>query len=61
MYKKGTPTESIVKLFSDSLKLKISSSDLILSHSLKWSKRTFLTESIVNIFFRHLKNEKMVE
>jgi hypothetical protein len=34
-YKKGTPMESIVKLFSDSLKLKRSSSDLVPSHSLK--------------------------
>jgi hypothetical protein len=58
MYEKGTPTESIVKLFSDSLKLKRSSSDLILSHSLKWSRRTFLTESIVKLFSDSLKMKK---
>jgi hypothetical protein len=58
MYEKGTPTKSIVKLFSDSLKLKRSSSDLILSHSLKWSRRTFLTESIVNLFSKSLKMKK---
>ena len=50
--------ESIVKLFSDSLKLKRSSSDLILSHLLKWSRRTFLTESIVNLFSDSLKMKK---
>jgi hypothetical protein len=58
MYKKETPTESIVNLFSDSLKLKRSSSDLILSHSLKWSRRTPLTESIVNLFSDSLKTKK---
>jgi hypothetical protein len=58
MYEKGTPTESIVKLFLDSLKLKRSSSDLILSHSLKWSRRTFLTESIVKLFSDSLKMKK---
>jgi hypothetical protein len=58
MYEKGTPTESIVKLFSDSLKLKRSSSDLILSHSLKWSRRTFPMESIVNLFLDSLKMKK---
>jgi hypothetical protein len=51
--------ESIVKLFSDSLKLKRSSSDLILSHSLKWSRRTFLTESIVKLFSDSLKMKKL--
>jgi hypothetical protein len=56
--KKEPPTESIVKLFSDSLKLKISSSDLILSHSLNWSRRTLLTESIVNFFSDPLKMKK---
>jgi hypothetical protein len=40
-YEKGTPTKSIVNLFSDSLKLKISSSDLVPSHSLNWYRRTF--------------------
>jgi hypothetical protein len=50
--------ESIVKLFSDSLKLKRSSSDLILSHSLKWSRRTFLTESILKLFLDSLKMKK---
>jgi hypothetical protein len=58
MYEKGTPMESIVNLFSDSLKLKISSSDLILSHSLKWSRRTFLIESIVKLFSDSLKMKK---
>ena len=38
--KKETPMESIVNLFSDSLKLKRSSSDLVPSHLLNWSKRT---------------------
>jgi hypothetical protein len=58
MYEKGTLMESIVKLFSDSLKLKRLSSDLILSHSLKWSKRTFLMDSIVNLFSDSLKMKK---
>jgi hypothetical protein len=58
MYEKGTPMESIVNLFSDSLKLKRSSSDLILSHSLKWSRRTFLIVSIVKIFSDSLKMKK---
>jgi hypothetical protein len=53
--------ETIVKLFSDSLKLKRSSSDLILSHLLNWSRRTPLMESIVKLFSRLLKNEKMDE
>jgi hypothetical protein len=38
--------ESIVKLFSDSLKLKISLSDLVPSHSLNWSKRTSIGMSL---------------
>jgi hypothetical protein len=45
-YEKGTPTDSIVKLFSDSLKLKISSSDLVPSHTLNWSRRTFTGMSL---------------
>jgi hypothetical protein len=55
MYEKGTPMESIVKLFSDSLKLKILSSDLVLSHSLNWSIITSPTESIVKLFLDSLK------
>ena len=47
--------ESIVNLFSDSLKLKISSSDLVLSHSLNWSRRTSPMESIVKIFLDYLE------
>jgi hypothetical protein len=47
--------ESIVKLFSDSLKLKRLSSDLVPSHSLKWSRRTSPTESIVKFFSDALK------
>jgi hypothetical protein len=58
MYEKGTPTESIVNLFSDSLKLKRSPSDLILLHSLKWSRRTLLMESIVKLFSDSLKMKK---
>jgi hypothetical protein len=50
--------ESIVKLFSDSLKLKRSPSDLILSHSLNGSRRIFLMESIVNFFSDSLKVKK---
>jgi hypothetical protein len=60
MYEKLTPTESIFKLFSNSLKLKRSLSDLILSHSLKWSRRTFMTESIVNLFSDSLKMKKLL-
>jgi hypothetical protein len=51
--------ESIVNIFSDSLKLKRSPSDLILSHLLKWSRRTFLMESIVKIFSDSLKMKKL--
>jgi hypothetical protein len=51
--------ESIVNPFSDSLKLKRSSSDLILSHSLKWSRRTFLTESRLKLFSDSLKMKKL--
>jgi hypothetical protein len=58
MYEKGTPMESIVNLFSESLKLKRSPSDLILSHLLKWSRRTFLAESIAKIFSDSLKMKK---
>ena len=61
MYEKVTPMESIVKLFLDSLKLKRSSSDLVPSHLLNYSKRTSFTHSIVNLFFRLLKIEKIVE
>jgi hypothetical protein len=50
--------ESIVKLFLDSLKLKRSPSDLILSHSLNRSKSTFLTESVVKLFLDSLKMKK---
>jgi hypothetical protein len=48
--KKEPPQKSIVKLFSDSLKLKRSLSDLVPSHSLKWSRRTSHMESIVKFF-----------
>jgi hypothetical protein len=58
MYEKGTPMESIVKIFLDSLQLKRSSCDLILSHSLKWSRRTFLMESIVKFFSDSFKLQK---
>jgi hypothetical protein len=51
--------ESLVNPFLDSLKLKRSSNDLILSHSLKWSKRTFLMESIVKLFSDSLKMKKL--
>jgi hypothetical protein len=56
--KKEPPMESIVKIFSDSLKMKRLSSDLILSHSLKWTRRTFLMESIVKIFSDSSKMKK---
>jgi hypothetical protein len=52
--KKEPPMESIVKLFSDSLKLKRWSSDLVSSHSLNWSRRTSLMESIVKLFSNSL-------
>jgi hypothetical protein len=47
--------ESTAKLFLDSLKLKRLSSDLVPSHSLNWSRRTSLTESIVNLVSDSLK------
>jgi hypothetical protein len=52
--------ESIVKIFSDSLKLKILSSDLVPSHSLKWSRRTSYTESIVKLFSDSLKVKRLL-
>jgi hypothetical protein len=52
--------ESIVNLFSDSLKLKRSSSDLVPSHSLKWSRRTSHMESIVKFFSDSLNMKKLL-
>jgi hypothetical protein len=49
-YEKGTPTESIINLFSESLKLKRSLSNLVPSHLLNWSRRTSIGMSLP--FFR---------
>jgi hypothetical protein len=42
-YMSCSPHGVFFKPFSDSLKMKILSSDLVSSHSLNWSIRTFLT------------------
>jgi hypothetical protein len=47
--------KSIVTLFSDSLKVKISLSELVSSHLLNRSRRTSITESIVKLFLDSLK------
>jgi hypothetical protein len=52
--------ESIVKLFSDSLKLKRWSSDVVSSHSLNWSRRTSSTKSIVKLFLDSLNMKKLL-
>jgi hypothetical protein len=51
--------ESIVKFFSDSLKVKRSSSELVSSHSLNWSRITSLRESIVKLFLDSLNMKRL--
>jgi hypothetical protein len=51
--------ESIVKLFSNSLKLKRWLSDIVSSHLLNWSRRTSLMESIVKLFSDSLNMKRL--